>query len=120
MKKPASTGWLDVSALLVNGWAGKAYLARRETVVMLRLHALAATSATSGGVITLPTGFRPVSIGSSTERPLLHTTAPAIRRAYFAGATLTVSAYQAADQLYGDIRFDTADAWPSSYPEVSV
>ena len=116
IKKPAATGWLNVTSLLSNGWTGQAYLARRGAVVMIRLHALTAQAATNGGTITLPVGFRPTSLGASTERPILHTTVPTFRRAYFAGATLTVSGYQAADVLYGDIRFDTLDAWATTLP----
>lgn len=124
IRKPRSTGWRDVSDLLSDGWTGGVYVQRSETTVMVRVHALSASSATGGTPFTLPLGLRPETWSSAiSARPLLHTTADpvVVRRSWVSsGGSLRIYSYSQADVLYGDFRFDTADPWPTTLPGVST
>jgi hypothetical protein len=56
------TGWRDVSALLVNGWTGAAYLRRVNDRVTLRTNAAVGTAASSTIMLTLPSvDWRPTT-----------------------------------------------------------
>ncbi len=108
------TGLRYVSSLLLNGWAGSAYLRRVGSAVELRFDSLSAAAATAGTAMTLPSGF--TLTGGVTHRGLLYTSAVTLRRV----STLTdviIVGYAAGDTLHGTIGIAlTSDAWPSTLP----
>lgn len=112
LRRQRSTGWLDLSQHLLNGWAGTIIGIRTEDTVHLDVHALAAADATSENVFDLPSAMRAVIPGSTSvsARFLLHLadSGPTIRRGWVRGGnTIALSGYQPADVLYGQIDYPT-------------
>lgn len=112
------TGWRDVSGLLVNGWVGQVFLRRVGELVVLHLENVSAEAATSGIVLTAPSGLQPGTEGANFARGALMTLSGAVRRAYMAGAgPLTVSGYSSGDRIYDQFRYPAeAQSWPVTLP----
>jgi len=112
------TGLRYVSSLLLNGWAGSAYLRRVGSAVELRFDSLSAAAATAGTAMTLPSGF--TLTGGLTHRGLLYTNAVTLRRVSTYTDVIIVG-YVAGDTLHGTIGIAlTSDAWPTTLPGVAA
>ncbi len=112
------TGLRGVSSLLLNGWAGSAYLRRVGSAVELRFDSLSAAAATAGTAMTLPSGF--TLTGGVTHRGLLYTNAVTLRRVSTYTSVVIVG-YVPGDTLHGTIGMAlTSDAWPTTLPGTGV
>lgn len=111
------TGWRNVSASLVNGWAGEVYLRRIGSTVFQRIEGLNPSAATSATYLTgAPSGFQADQANARNHRSLVHTAAatPVLRRTTDANA---IQGFTAGDgSYYGDLTYTTAAAWPSTLP----
>lgn len=108
------TGWRNLAP--ANGWTGTVLIRRVNGLVHLKLHALTATGATSGIFFDTSNlvGFRAgTAAGATLGRWLAHRTDMTLRRVF--GMT-EVSAWVAADVLYGEFTCTTDDNWPTTLP----
>lgn len=122
--KPTDTGWLDVSAELVNGWSGILFVRRIGNLVLYR-GKLSAAAATAGAAWDMPSGFNapPLRSGGSYDygAALAWTedTTPKLRRLTYYAQRLSVVGYQASDVVLVSDCYAVTSAWPAVYPGVS-
>jgi len=107
----ADTGWRSLT--LENGWTGTVLVRRHGSTVWLVVDGATATSASSGVLVTLPTGFK---FGLATVRGLVNKTDLTLRRFSISSGAVTIVSYQASDVLYVTQTIPTNEAWPTSLP----
>lgn len=114
------TGWRSLTnSGVAPGWSGGFYVRRIDNTVHIRLHQLAAGEDATVTLVNIPTGFRADSIGSVVGRYLLHEAdrESTMWRVYFAGSSLLLSVVPGPTaRLYGDVSWNTSEAWPTSLP----
>ena len=126
----ADTGWRNVTASLINGWAmgggGKLILRRKgDTVTLQAGYRLDGTSASAAGIYALPSGFqmlaktstRMVGVATSSSSGSGWPTTP-LKPVYHGTTAANTVEMESPGQVAIEftLRFTTADTWPTSLP----
>lgn len=113
------TGWRNITANLLNGWAGGTiYLRRVGSVVTMRLTGTSGANKTAVDFIGMDLGFRPLA---TTRVPFCATSTTVSVLEY----SPTTNAWRSAntDNLgsnFSEINWTTTDPWPTSLPGTAV
>jgi hypothetical protein len=110
------TGRRDISALLINGWAGSLFIRRQGYTVTLECEGLNGSAATADAFLSNIVGFT----AQGSVRGLLHTAAatPTLKRVSEASGNLAVAG-STTTAHYGVVTWNTSQAWPTTLPGIA-
>lgn len=120
LKRPARTGWYELP--LLNGWTGRVLMKRVRDTIWIRAEGLNGTAATDQTAFNVPAGYQPE--GPHAPRGTFHTASalgsPPSRRWYYSTGRVIITDGTTAGPLYGEVPWDTIDAWPTIEPGVKL
>jgi hypothetical protein len=114
----SDTGWRDISADLINSWAGSVYLSRQQGLVSLRFANLNPAAKTNDLLLLVPAGFRPLA---STRFVYAHSSSNIGILEYSnadTGFRSSLTALTASN--WTEINWRTTNNWPTSLPGSAV